>query len=272
MIGDIKEEDNLKNMEFVRLFLLNSGLSTKIINHPRFESIVWKISSVLRRSGYKAFSKEAIALLKSVIVIQKDGSIVIVENNPMKGLLNSVKYYYDDSDMRLRRISCDSNQDGIEISTINTYLDDGLEESLLVEQKCLDGSKYYSKTTRVPERIDMVMVERIEEVNGKKELLSPVYQIRTFCAAYEDIYPLADDIDPLDKIGFSFLGVPEIYRDLDEEEKKIIDDCDGEIFPLDEANKQEQFASYVETNKFYGRTRAFEDAVARYLLLDEYCY
>lgn len=261
-------EDNSNNLEFVRLYLLNSGLSTKIIEHPRFESIVWRVCSILRRSGFKAYSKEAMELLKSIVVVQKDGSIVIVENKPMKGVLNSVKYYYDESEKKLRRIICDSNQDGVEITRINTYSDDGLEESLLIDQNCLDGIRYYSKTTRVPERIDMVMVERIEEVNGKKELLSPVYQIRTFCAAYEDIDPLADDIDPLDKIGFSFLGVPEIYRDLEEEELKVIGECDGEIFPLDDVNKEEQFASYVETNKFYGRTRAFENAVASFLSID----
>lgn len=266
--SDKLENENYINMEFIKAFLLDTKLSSDIIKHSRFDSILWKISSLLLKSGIKAYSRDAINFLNSFVLIQKDGSIVILEKGDVNAPLNSTKYYYDSNDLKLKKILYMVNEDGTFINSVSTYDQDGIEESLLLEQKCIDGSKHYSKSVRVPERIDMIRVESISEINGKKKSLGSTYQIRTFCAAYEDIDPLASDIDPLDKVGLSFLGVPEIYRDLTLDEVKIINECDGEIFPLDDANKEEQFIHYVETNKFYGRTRTFEDAVAEYLSID----
>ena len=258
----------MKDLEFIKLYLLDTKLSTDIINHPRFQSILWKISSILRRSGNKAYTVEALNVLKSIILIQKDGSLVILENKYGNSLLDSTKYYFDSTDMKLRRVISENKDDGTSINCVSTYDEDGIEESLLLEQKCIDGSIHYSKSTRVPERIDMIMVDAISEVDGKRESLGSAYQIRSFCCAYEDIDPRADEIDPLDRVGLSFLGVPDIYRDLEPDEKKVIDECDGEIFPLDDATRLDQFTHYVETNKFYGRDRSFEDAVARFLSID----
>ena len=168
----------------------------------------------------------------------------------------------------LRRIVCDKDHNGSTIS-ISTYDGDGIEENAMTEQKCVDGSKYYSNVTRVPDRIDMIKIERIEEVKGKRENLEDVLQIRTFCVAYEDILPTIDTIDPLDAIHLSLLGMPSIYRDLESEEIKVIDECDGEVFPLDDDNKVSQLKNYMQTNRFYGRTKKFEEAVARYLSIED---
>ncbi|MDE5539454.1 MAG: hypothetical protein K2J20_03085 [Bacilli bacterium] len=263
------ELENQQNIEFIRTYLLKTSLSSKITSHPRFDSILWKISSLLSRAGTKAFSQEAINLLNSIIIIQKDGSIVILENKGKSEHLSSIKYYFDDKDMCLRRVFCEPSYDGAETTYISTYNEEGLEESLLIEQKCIDGAKYYSKTTRIPERIDMIRIERIMEQGNKRELLEEKYQIRTFCVAYEDIKPTADEIDPLDRIHFYLMGVPPIYRDLEPEELKIINDCNGEIFPLDEEHKLTRITDYIERNKFYGRIRNFEGAVARYLSIED---
>lgn len=264
-----KKLENSQNLEFVRTYLAKTNLSGEIAKHPRFDTILWKISALMQRVGVKAFSSEAVSLLSSNLIIVKDGSVVIVEDANQKDFVASTKYYFDESDATLKRIVCGKNNDESEMTSISTYDDDGIEQGLLISQKCVDGSKFYSNSNRVPGRIDMIRIQRILEKNGERKTLADVLQIRTFCVAYEDIYPSADDIDPLDFIHLSFLGVPPIYRDLDPEELRIIEDCDGEVFPLDDDNKARQLKDAIDTNKFYGRSRKFEGAIARYLDIED---
>lgn len=264
-----KKLENSQNLEFVKSYLEKTNLSNKITSHPRFDSILWKISSLMRKAEVKAFSETAINLLNSTIITTKDGSIVLVENKYHSDFISSIKYYFDENDMTLKRIACDRSHDGSETTTISTYDDDGIEENMLTEQKLIGGSKYYSNATRVPGRIDMIKVQSILEKNGKRETLADAYQIRTMCVAYEDILPEADEIDPLDVVHMFSFGVPPMYRDLEPKEQKIIDECDGEIFPLDDIHKEEQLMDYIEKNKFYGRSRRFEGALSRYLEIED---
>lgn len=264
-----KTLENLRNIEFIKQYLGKTNIARQITAHPRFDSILWKISSVMRRAGVKAFSQEAVNLLNSILVVKKDGSITIFENKEKSNFLASTKYYFDKEYGKVRKICCEPNSDGTETNWVSSYDDEGLEESLLLEQKLEDDNKYYSNTTRVPGRIDMIKIERIEEKEGVRKHLEDVYQLRTFCVAYEDINPGIDEIDPLDAIHISFLGIPPIYRDLYLNELKIIDECDGEIFPLDDEHKAEQLMDYIEKNKFYGRTRKFERAIAKYLDIED---
>lgn len=267
-IEDVKIE-NIRNIEFIKQYLSKTNLSNQIKSHPRYDSILWKISILMRRIGVNAFSQEAINLLNSILIIQKDGSLSIFEQDSRTASLTSTKYFFDKDDNKLKRIFCETTYDESEITSISSYDEDGIEESLMTSQKCIDGSKYYTNAVRVPDRIDMIKIERISEKNKQRERLEDVYQLRTFCVAYEDINPSADEVDPLDIIHLSFLGVPPIYRDLYTDEKNIIEECDGEIFPLDDDNKESQLKDYIERNKFYGRTRKFERAIARYLDIED---
>lgn len=264
-----KKLENSQNLEFVRAYLAKTNISGEIVKHTRFDTILWKLSTLMQRIGVKAFSPEAVSLLASNLIVAKDGSVVIVEDANQSDFVASTKYYFDESDATLKRIICSKNNDESEMTSISTYDADGIEQNLLISQKCVDGSKYYTNTSRVPDRIDMIKIQRISEKNGERKTLEDVLQIRAFCVAYEDIYPTADDIDPLDFIHLSFLGVPAIYRDLDSEELKVIEDCDGEVFPLDDDNKARQLKDAIDTNKFYGRTRKFERAIARYLDIED---
>ena len=63
--------------------------------------------------------------------------------------------------------------------------------------------------------------------------------------------------------------MPPLYRDLDKEELAKIKECDGEVFPLDEEHNVELLMDYIERNKFYGRSRRFEGALARYLDIED---
>ena len=76
---ETKKIENIKNIEFIKEYLKRTNLSSRIISHPRFDSILWKISSLIRKADVRAFSQEAINLLNSILVIKVDGSISIFE-------------------------------------------------------------------------------------------------------------------------------------------------------------------------------------------------
>ena len=270
-MGDLerKKLENSQNMEFAREYLSKTKFSKSIAGHPRFDSILWKISSLMRKAGIKAFSEQGLAFLSSVLVVVKDGSLVILENKDQNDFVTSIKYYFDENDMTLKRIVCDKNRDDSETTTISTYDDDGIEVSSMLEQRMIDGSKFYIYSTRVPSRINMINIQRISERNGERHMLADVMQIRAMAVAYEDLEPTADEIDPLDAVHLFSFGVPPLYRDLDKEELAIIKECDGEVFPLDEEYNVELLMDYIERNKFYGRSRRFEGALARYLDIED---
>lgn len=264
-----KKLENSQNMQFAREYLSKTKFSQRIATHPRFDSILWKISSLMRKAGVKAFSEQGIAFLSSILVVAKDGSLVMLENKDQNDFVTSIKYYFDENDMTLKRIVCDKNHDGSETTTISTYDDDGIEVSSMLEQRMIDGSKFYSNSTRVPSRINMINIQRISERDGERYVLADVMQIRSMAVAYEDLEPTADEIDPLDVVHLFAFGVPPLYRDLDKEELAIIKECDGEVFPLDEDHNVELLMDYIERNKFYGRSRKFEGALARYLDIED---
>ena len=95
-----KKLENSQNLEFIREYLIKSKLSKEIINHPRFDSILWKISTLMRKFGTKAFSKEAITLLSSIIIPKEDGSLVIIEDIGRADFLGSTKYQFDEKDIK----------------------------------------------------------------------------------------------------------------------------------------------------------------------------
>lgn len=264
-----KKLENSQNMEFARTFLSKTKFSPKVATHPRFDSILWKISSLMRRAGVKPFSEQGINFLSSILIVAKDGSLVILDDEKQGNFVTSIKYYFDEADLKVKRIRCDKKPDEYETTRISTYSDDGLEESLMIEQVFLNGDKYYSQATRIPSRINMINIQRISERNGERHLLADVMQIRAMAVAYEDLDPNADEIDPLDVVHIFSFGVPAMYRDLNDEEKAIIAECDGEVFPLDEEDSLALLTDYIERNKFYGRSRRFEGALARYLDIDE---
>ncbi len=270
-MGDLnrKKLENSQNMQFAREYLSKTKFSKKIATHPRFDSILWKISSLMRKAGVKAFSEEGLSFLNSILVVAKDGSLVMLENKDQNDFVISIKYYFDENDMTLKRIVCDKNRDDSETTTISTYDDDGIEVSSMLEQRIIDGSKFYSNSTRVPSRINMINIQRISERDGERHVLADVMQIRAMAVAYEDLVPTADEIDPLDVVHLFSFGVPPLYRDLDKEELAIIKECDGEVFPLDEEHNVELLMDYIERNKFYGRSRRFEGALARYLDIED---
>ena len=164
-----KEEKKLEIVrikEFVDQYLYERGISSYISEHPRYDSILWKLSNFLRKSGCRGYSDEAKDLLSSILSIESNGSLILFDGISPEGAIVTSKYYVDSTDDKLRRLRNEKDRNGsIQTVTINFYNDDGIEEILSTEQTTNKG-KYFSKAMRLPNRLDIIKIERIRSENG----------------------------------------------------------------------------------------------------------
>lgn len=261
--------ETIRNKDMIGEYLFERGLSSNIMENPRYESILWKLSNILRKMKLSYNIDSAKSYLSSIISIEEDGSIIILEGEGPNNTIVSSKYMYDIEDDKLKRLRVESRADGVpNIQTISIYNDDGIEESVGVEQNVENG-KYFSKATRVKDRIDIIKIERLEQEGKKLQRLPDVYQKRAFWAALEDIDPDAETIDPYGIMHFDILGIPDIYVDLTPEENARVAQDGGKIFPLPEEQRAKQLSDYKQNNDNYGRTKAFEKGVAKYLVVKD---
>lgn len=265
-----KEEKKLEIMrirEFVDQYLYERGISSYISEHPRYDSILWRLSNFLRKSDCKGYLDKSKELLNSIIVVEQNGSLILFDGIGPDSTIITSKYYVDATDDKLRRLRTEKDRDGnIQTVTLNTYNDDGIEEILSTEQTTNKG-KYFSKATRLPNRLDVIKIERVRNENGGLKKLDDIYQGRTFLVGLEDIYPDIEEVDPLDAMHFSILGMPPIYKDLPDDMQQTLRQNKGSLPPLLESQRQELLEEYKRLNEMYGRTRAFEKAMAKALVV-----
>lgn len=269
----------VQNIEFIGEYLYQRGISEEILENPRYQAILWKLSNILRKSDIKSFSPESKKILDSMVRVDEDGSIYFIEGVLQNRSIVTCKYYFDETDNKLKRIRVQKCPDENYImgnvfnsdkyddyTSVSTYNEDGIEESLAIEQNTLDG-KYFSKSIRVPNRIDMIKIERLRQQKDDLKRLEDIYQIRSMQAALEDISPDAEDIDPFNIMHFDILGLPDTYRDLNFEEQVLIANTNGKILPLPETERKKKLQRYKELNVKYGRIKAFEKGIAKAFLV-----
>lgn len=263
----IKEIEN--NKDIVSEYLFERGLSPKIMDNPRYESILWKLSNMIRKMNLSTNRVGLLSLLNSIISIDADGNLVMLEGEGPDNTIITSKYMYDSETEKLKRVRVESGEGGIpKVTTISVYNDDGIEEALGLQQLTAEG-EYFSKTTRLENRIDVIKIERKWTRDGIDELLPDVYQQRIFWAALEDIFPNADDIDPFEIMHFNVLGTPDIYEDVPPVVQASLKDTEGRVIPFQEVKRQKIQSDYKINNKHYSRTNAFEKGLAKYLCVKD---
>jgi len=264
-----KKVETLRNKEMISEYLYERGISSEIMDNPRYESILWKLSNMLRKMKLSSSIEGAKSFLNTITTIEPDGSIIILEGEGPEHTIVSSKYMYDTNSENLKRFRVESRADGVpNIQTISVYNDDGIEESLGLEQN-IENGKFFSKATRVPNRIDIIKIESMRQEGENLERFPDVYQKRFFWAALEDIDPDAETIDPYDIMHFSIIGLPPIYEDLSLEEQRKVATDGGNIFALPEEHREKQLSDYKTNNEHYCRTKAFEKGVAKYLIVKD---
>ncbi len=273
MLVDIEKEklETEQNKHFLEEYLYERAISTEITENPRYDSILWKLSNLIRKSEFKAYTDDAKELMNSIVQIDEAGNVIMLEGlNKEKSLITS-KYYFDNEDESLKRTRMETIEGGQEPICVSSssYNEDGIEVMKETKQK-IDSGMYFSRATRLDNRIDMIKIERVEQsTNGEIKNLDDMYQIRCFQVGMEDIDPDMEEVDPLNIMGFNIVGMPPIYKDVSLDELSTLRDSDGKVMPLQEQYRQQALKKYKELNKNYGRTRAFEKGIAKMLVVKD---
>lgn len=92
MLVDIEKEkfETEQNKHFLEEYLYERGISTEITENPRYDSILWKLSNLIRKSEYKAYTDNAKELMNSVVQIDEAGNIIMLEGlNRDRNLITS---------------------------------------------------------------------------------------------------------------------------------------------------------------------------------------
>lgn len=255
-----KKLDFLRNKEFIGEYLFGRGLSEAIEEHPRYQYILGKIANILINRNVKPFSPNSRQMLDKMIDIDDKGNIIFAEGEGKNNTHVSCKFYIDKIDGKLRKLRVEQNQEREEeFVTVGTYDQYGIEEVLATEQKTQSGM-FFTKAVRLKDRIDILKIERFEQGDDYLNKLDDLYRIRSDYSALEDISPDREDIDPYDIKHFSIFGMPELYKDIDFEEKQIPS--------LSDSEKKEILKKYQELNEFFGRSKMFEKAIEQAFLLD----
>ena len=267
----------MQSREFINEYLVARGISSDILKNPRYQSILWKISNILIKENKRNYSEEAKEFLDSIVKFDDAKNISFIEEIDENSMIITCRYYIDELDGKLKQIRSEKNYTLSEnplndynrrddCITVSEYNSDGIEECLSTEQTVSFG-KYFSKATRVPNRLDVIKIERIKLINDNLTRLDDIYQIRCMQVALEDIYPTKEEIDPYDIMHFSVLGFPKIYKDLNYEEQLMMSRTNGKVLPLSENDRIERFKEYKRLNEMYGRTKAFENGMAKAFLV-----
>ncbi len=273
MLEDREKEkiETEQNKHFLEEYLYERGISTQITENPRYDSILWKLSNVIRKSEFKAYTDSAKELMNSIVQIDESGNIIMLEGLNKEGNLLTSKYYIDNEDESLKRTRMETARGINEPICVESsiYNDDGIEVMKETKQK-IDDIIYFSRATRLENRMDMIKIERAEQKsNGDASKLSDMYQIRWFQVGLEDIEPDMEEVDPLNVMGFDVLGMPPIYQEVSLDELKSLRDNDGKTIPFTEQHRQQIFEKYKKLNSDYGRTKAFEKGIAKMLIVKD---
>lgn len=255
-----KKVQDIRNKKEIDKQLREAGISTLIVENPRYQSILSRISYMIRNEwARKDFSVD----------IDSSGNVVLTQTENGQPVM-VMKYYIDQKDKCLKRVKLKFNVLGEEeIKTISTYNSDGIETSVLLEHKIDYDEKYLTKTTRPEGRPDLIKIERIEQSGKEKNRLPDVYQSRIFWAALEDIAPDAIDVDPFDIYRFQLMGFPQTYQDVEPLEEELIRSGIIEIASLLElGDRTEMFKLYRTTNATFNRITSFEEGIADLLEVD----
>lgn len=269
MVEDRKIEI-IRNKELLKEYFYERGLSFEIMDNPRYETILWKLGNMISKMGLSSDISKAISYVTNIIDIDADGNLIMTETGDLDKTIVTSKYEYDAQTEELKMFRVEMGPDSkILRKTISVYNEDGIEECLATEQPLEDGGVYFSKATRLKNRIDVIQIQRMMKTGDNEERLTDVYQQRVFWAALEDIEPDLATVDPLEKEPLMKLGMPPIYQDLPVQVMQKISENGGNAYPLPESEREEQLKFYKETNEHYGRTKVFEKGIAKALIVKD---
>ena len=159
-------------------YFYERGLSSEIMDNLRYETILWKLGNMISKMGFTSNTSKAISYISNIIEIDANGSLIMTESGDFNKTIVTSKYEYDTQLEKLKMFRVEMGPNNkILRKTISIYNDDGIEECLGTEQPLEDGGVYFSKASRLKNRIDIIQIQRMRKYGDEEEKMSDVYQI-----------------------------------------------------------------------------------------------
>lgn len=280
-MNDISEQaiKNARNIRKIDEYLTSNKVSDKILHHPRYSAILWKISYLMRNfSSQNMTTGEGKFDLETCVFVEKDGSVRIhiptknIEQNP-----SSVEtYFFDESAKKLKRRIIQENSRGLIDTYISTYNGNGIEEKLQVEQKEDIEESYFTEITRIKGRPNAVKVQTGKGRGDKLFHKRTEYRISNLDGAFEDILLLPDEIAPFNSGYFSQTGrenkrkdesritrILPFHRKLNQLEQNLVNSCGVSALKLNPEETKELVEKMKKFNYYYNRNTYYEGAIEK---------
>lgn len=280
-MNNIEEQtmENARNIRKTEEYLISKKISNKILHHPRYSAILWKISYLMRNfstqnivTGIKGFD------LETCISVEKDGSVRIhvptenIEQNP-----SSVEtYFFDESAEKLKRRIIQVNPKGLIDTYISTYNENGIEEKLQVEQKEDIEESYFAEITRIKGIPNAVKIQTGKGRGSKLFNKRTEYRISNLDGAFEDILLLPDEIAPFNSGYFSQIAIDAknedesrttrvlpFHRKLNQLEQNLVNSCGVSALKLNPERARELARKMKQFNYNYNRNTYYEGVIEK---------
>lgn len=269
MEEDKKQEDIihiLRSNHFVQEYLEQNRINPEIKRNPRFQSIIWHISVILKQQDLDFTQKEAVEWMQNNIKIGKQGEIMYMLSGKdgyypwdSSNSIQFVKYFCDEEG--LKRAVKEINEQGEEtLNILSVYNQDGIEERQIVEDKERDYTCVFERIKNRPELRRAITYDKNE-----KDIRNIDYEKRVFWVALEDLNPNLVEVDPIGINPLLRVGGMLFYEEVSSIDKKQIQANRNQISPLPEVRREEQLQYYKSLNEKYHRTKAFELGMAKML-------
>lgn len=269
MEDDKKQEDIiyiLRSNHFVQEYFEQNSVNIEIRRNPRFQSIIWHVSVMLKQQKINFAKKEAVEWIHDNIQIGEQGEIMYMLSEkdgyfPLGSTraIQFIKYFCDEEG--LKRGVKEINEKGHEtLHIISNYNQDGIEEKQTIYDKKSGYINVYERIKNRPE------LRRLVEYDQNKKMINSIeYEKRIFWVALEDLNPNLIEVDPIGINPLLRFGGTPFYEEFSNEDKKQVENTRNRILPLTEKNREEQLQYYKRLNKHYCRTTAFEIGIAKML-------
>ncbi len=271
------EEDKLKenviqmirSNHFVQEYLEQRGIAEEIKKNPRFQSIIWHISVMLKRQGIDFTQKEAVKWIQDNIKIGEQGKEIMYVISGEDGYyptnfasrVQFIKYFCDQEGIK-RKVVEVGKQGEQTLQIVSKYNEDGIEESQVVDNKQSDDIAIIQRIKARPE------LKSIADYDKKtKQMVDIDYEERIFWVALEDLNPNLIEVDPIGTNPLLKFGGRQFYQPFSMIDKKQIQLMGNRILPLPEINREEQLQYYKESNEKYHRTKVFQKGIAKMLMV-----
>lgn len=264
----IKENviEMMRSNHFVQEYLEQRGIAEKIKKNPRFQSIIWHISVMLKRQEIDFAGQEAVKWIQDNIKIGEQGKEIMYvisgkdryypSDSNMDSSIQFVKYFYDQEGIKRAVREMKGQEETLQI--LSKYNEDGIEECQKV-----DDQQHMFIIQRIKNRPELKGITEYDKKTGKAVRI--YYEKRFFWVALEDFAPNLIEVDPIETQPILKYGIPPFYEPFSTIDRQQIKLTRNQILPLPEKNREELLKNYKEANKQYHRTNVFEKGMAKML-------